>query len=45
MIGEIMHNCPDVFEKMFDKCKEIKLTELNCNIVPSNNGCFSLVMK
>ena len=43
MIGEIMHNCPNVFEKMFGNCKEIKLTELNCHIEPSNYGCFSLV--
>ena len=43
MIGEITHNCPNVFEKMFGNCKEIKLTELNCHIEPYNYGCVSLV--
>lgn len=41
---EIMHNCPDVFEKMFGNCKQIKLTDLGeVHILPSNYGTFSIV--
>lgn len=26
---EVMHNCPDVFEKMFGQCKQVKLTDVS----------------
>lgn len=44
MIGEITHNCPNAFEKMFGKCKQIKLTDLgDVHIEPSKYGTFSIV--
>ena len=39
-----MHNCSDVFEKMFGNCKQVKLTDLGkVHIEPSNHGTFSIV--
>lgn len=43
---EIMHNCPDVFEKMFGQCKHVKLTDImikHGHFEPAANGCFTLV--
>ena len=39
-----MHNCSDVFEKMFGNCKQVKLTDLEeVYVEPSNHGTFSIV--
>ena len=44
---EVMHNCPDVFEKMFGNCERVKLTDLTklsrFHIEPSTNGTFAVV--
>ena len=46
---EIMHNCPEIFEKMFGNCEQVKLTKLTDDVIkhghfePTTNNCFTLV--